>query len=155
MKIKGVSPLIASILLIAFTVAVGGIISIWITGFTTTQTEIVKEKSSSSLICSYGGISFVKTDLKYDCNTGRLAGSVENTQSITLGNISIQIIFRNSSSAKYNLWEAIANTTELKPRERGSFNFSTASSYDKLIVITNCSSVYDEAESGDVTTNNC
>ncbi|MEM5879443.1 MAG: archaellin/type IV pilin N-terminal domain-containing protein [Candidatus Aenigmatarchaeota archaeon] len=38
MNSKAVSPMIATILLIAFTVAVGGIISIWLTGFTRTQT---------------------------------------------------------------------------------------------------------------------
>lgn len=38
MNSKAVSPMIATILLVAFTVAVGGIISIWLTGFTRTQT---------------------------------------------------------------------------------------------------------------------
>ncbi|MEM5854631.1 MAG: archaellin/type IV pilin N-terminal domain-containing protein, partial [Candidatus Aenigmatarchaeota archaeon] len=38
MKSKAISPMIATILLVAFTVAVGGIISVWLTGFTRTQT---------------------------------------------------------------------------------------------------------------------
>ena len=35
---KGISPMIATVLLLAFTIAVGGIISVWLTGMTRTQT---------------------------------------------------------------------------------------------------------------------
>jgi len=35
---KGISPMVATVLLLAFTVAVGGIISVWLTGMTRTQT---------------------------------------------------------------------------------------------------------------------
>ena len=35
---KGISPMVATVLLLAFTVAVGGIISVWMTGLTRTQT---------------------------------------------------------------------------------------------------------------------
>ena len=38
MKMKGISPMIATVLLLAFTIAVGGIISVWLTGMTRTQT---------------------------------------------------------------------------------------------------------------------
>jgi len=38
MKMKGISPMVATVLLLAFTVAVGGIISVWMTGLTRTQT---------------------------------------------------------------------------------------------------------------------
>ena len=48
---KGISPLIATILLIAFTVAVGGIVSLWITGFTQTQTSQVSAGSTDQVQC--------------------------------------------------------------------------------------------------------
>jgi len=38
MKMKGISPMVATVLLLAFTIAVGGIISVWLTGMTRTQT---------------------------------------------------------------------------------------------------------------------
>jgi flagellin-like protein len=46
---KGISPMIAVILLIAFTVAIGAIVSVWITGFTrglTTTTGTTAEKQA-------------------------------------------------------------------------------------------------------------
>ncbi len=49
---KGVSPLIAAILLIAFTVAVGGIISTWITTLTTTTTGITQAAGEKQVKCA-------------------------------------------------------------------------------------------------------
>ncbi len=52
---KGVSTFIATILLIAFTVAVGGIISLFLTGFTKTQTGTAESIGTNITKC--GGIS--------------------------------------------------------------------------------------------------
>ncbi|MEM5802218.1 MAG: archaellin/type IV pilin N-terminal domain-containing protein [Candidatus Aenigmatarchaeota archaeon] len=49
---KGVSTFIAAILLIAFTVAVGGIISFWLTGFTTTSTGSVEASTTNQTKCA-------------------------------------------------------------------------------------------------------
>lgn len=52
---KGISTFIATILLIAFTVAVGGIISLFLTGFTKTQTGTAESIGTNVTKC--GGIS--------------------------------------------------------------------------------------------------
>lgn len=139
---KGVSPLIATILLIAFTLSVAGIVSIWLTGFARTSTETVGKESSTQLICSYGGIAL--SSLKFSNN--RLSGSIENTRTIILGNITIQVLYTNASSQTEKLY------VSLTPREKYSFNISISNNYDKIRVITNCSSVYDEVGSSEVTT---
>lgn len=139
---KGISPLIATVLLIAFTIAVAGIISIWLTSFTKTSSQLVEEEATTQLVCSYGGISL--SDLRYSNN--RLSGNVENTRTIVLGDITIQILYTNATSQKEPL-----NIT-LEPREKISFNLSASSNYDKIRVMTNCSSVYDEVGSSDVAT---
>lgn len=56
---KGISTFIAAILLIAFTVAVGGIISFWLTGYTTTSTGAVEASTSNQTKCA--GV-FIKID---------------------------------------------------------------------------------------------
>ena len=53
---KGLSPLIATVLLIAFTVGVGGIISVWITGFTQTSSKIVSNEGEKQITCRNGAI---------------------------------------------------------------------------------------------------
>lgn len=140
---RGISPIIAVVLLIAFTVAVAGILSIWLMGFARTSTETIEEESLTQLICSYGGISL--SDLKFCSTTNRITGKVENTRTINLGNITVQILYTNGTSQKNDLG------ISLLPREKYSFNISASSNYDKIRVMTNCSSVYDEAGSADIT----
>lgn len=146
---KGISPLIATVLLIAFTVAVAAIISVWLTTFTSTSTQTVSSRAETELYCMYGGISL--SDLKY-CN-GYLSGTVENTRLVDLGNITLQIFYTNASSKTIRLNKSAGGFMALEPREKDTFNVSGIdSNYDKIHLYTNCSTVYDDASSGDVTT---
>ncbi len=146
---KGISPLIASVLLIAFTVAAFGVIQTWGTGFISSTTQDVSDKTDTELTCVYGGISV--SNLRY-CND-YMGGRVENTNMIDLGDIVLQIIYTNSSSQKFDL-NVTGTTTPivLEPGEIESFNISIGgSNYDRIHVYTNCSDVTDDAESSDVT----
>ena len=143
---KGITPLIASVLLIAFTIAVAALYSGWITSFTKKTTEEVKEHSEKRVTCTYGGIAI--DDLKYNKTTGNLSGTIENTDIITLGDIDFEIFYTNATRQELDL-----NMT-LGPGERNAFNSyvisMNSSSYDKIRVITNCSNVNDEVSSSDV-----
>lgn len=148
MRNKAISPLIATVLLIAFTIAVGGIISVFLTGFSKTQTKEVTIRSETELTCIYGGISI--SSLKY-CNS-RLSGIVENTRTISLGNLTLQIIYQNQSSEKINLNDSTGRMISLQPAELYSFNLSIPSNYDKIRIMTNCTTVSDTASRSDVST---
>ncbi len=139
---KGISPLIATVLLIAFTVAVAGILSTWLTSFTKGSADTVKKESDTQLSCSFGGVSF--STVKYCAE--RISGIVENTGSVGVGNLSIQILYSNGTTVRFNL-----NTT-LEPRESQQFNLSANSNYNIVRAITNCSSVFDEAKAGEIST---
>lgn len=152
---KGISALIATVLLIAFTVGTAGIISVWLTSFTKEQTGTIGNQASNSVICSYGGINL--RSLTFNGTTGLLNGSVENTGTVALGNVSLQILYTNSSDQKNPLCkvgsQAVNCTTAnltLSPREMSSFSVAIGSNYDKIRTYTNCSSVYDEAASTEV-----
>lgn len=59
--LKGVSPLIASVLLIAFTMAIAAVLTAWISSFTTAQREktaVFEEK----IACNYG---FIENDIDF------------------------------------------------------------------------------------------
>lgn len=63
---KGIDPIIATVLLIAFTMAVAAILVSWITGFTKTQTTYVGEKGEKQVKCTYGDIDAGKSDVWYN-----------------------------------------------------------------------------------------
>lgn len=146
---KGIDPLVATVLLIAFTVAVGGIISIWLTGFTQTQTAAVGSQASTSITCSNGGISL--SSLGY-CS-GYLSGQISNTGTITLGNISITVIYSNSTTTQKFCLNLTGSTVgalvspctgnfTLAPSELNTFNFTIGgSNYGTIRVTSNCSGV--------------
>ena len=49
---KGLSPVVATIILIAFAVAVGGLVAIWLTGFATKTTEFTSEQGDKLTACA-------------------------------------------------------------------------------------------------------
>lgn len=49
---KGLSPVVATIMLIAFAVAVGGLVSIWLTGFATSTTEFTSKRGDELTLCA-------------------------------------------------------------------------------------------------------
>ncbi|MCX6820664.1 MAG: hypothetical protein NT016_01825 [Candidatus Aenigmarchaeota archaeon] len=51
MRSKAISSMIATVLLIAFTVAVGGILSMWLTGLASTQTETTGSAANAQVLC--------------------------------------------------------------------------------------------------------
>ncbi len=54
---KGISPMIAIVLLIAFTVAVGGILSLWLTTLTSTQTTTTGSAAEKQILCARSVLS--------------------------------------------------------------------------------------------------
>jgi flagellin-like protein len=146
---KAVSDMIATVLLIAFTVAVAGIVSVWITGFTSDSTGQVSDETTRQLYCAYAGVSV--SSLSY-CG-GYFSGVVTNTNMKDIGNITLQIIFDNSSSQTIKLNASTSAVfMSLTPRAIDSFNVSIGgSNYNVLHFYTNCTNVYDDAGRSDVT----
>ena len=60
---KGISPLIASVLLVAFTMAVAAILVVWITGFTQEQTGTVGERGTKQAKCAYSVLNIDRDDV--------------------------------------------------------------------------------------------
>lgn len=157
-RMKGISPLIATVLLISLTVAVAGIVWAWSGPFFKDQTKRVSEQSDRTLFCSYGNIN-VK-DLKFQSTQSRLSGNIENTGQIAVGNITISVVYQNSTSQTVKLCNdptgsvsCSGGNLSLDIAERVGFNVSIwGSNYESIRVSTNCSQVSDTADRGDIST---
>ncbi len=133
---KGISPFIASVLLIAVAITVAGIFSGWFTNFIKTITSMVSEREGTRVQCSYGGIAL--SDLEYNTTSKHLSGYIENTDIIILGNIDLEIFYDNATKEEKDL------NRVLSPGEKDVFDVTISSNYEKIRVLTNCSNVYDE-----------
>lgn len=155
--LKGISPLVATVLLIAFVVAVAGLVATWVNGFTKSQTQLVSDQSTLSISCSYGGIN-VK-NLVFQGATTQLAGVIENNGQVPLGNFTLSVVYQNATSQTIQICSApsgsvscpVSNLT-LTTSQQAAFNLTIwGSNYNTVKVATNCSSVSDTADRGDIT----
>jgi len=152
-KKKGVSPLIATVLLIAFTIAVAGIISVWLTQFTKQQTNLVTTQGNTQVQCGTAGISL--RNVQYCSNY--ISGQIINSGSIGIGNVTITLLYYNASRESWYLQDLVTSLTKsstccgnlsMSPGSIYSFNFSIGgTNYDIVRVTTNCTTtrVSDEA----------
>lgn len=153
---KGISPLVATVLLIAFVVAIAGIISIWLNAFAREQTQLVGSRSETSITCSYGSINL--KDAKFTAASTRLSGTIENIGQIALGNITLSIIYQNASAQTINLCSStsgavscVAENLSLDVSEQSAFNVTIwGDNYESVKIITNCSAVSDTLQRGDI-----
>jgi len=101
---KGITPLIAAILLIAFTVAMGGIISVWLIGFTSTQTTTVETGTEKQIQCAYSSLKIEEARYQTGTPSNVTVYVVYISGREDLGNITLQAIgggFTNSSQTYF------------------------------------------------------
>jgi len=146
---KGISTLVASVLLVAFTVAAFGIIVTWGTDFISSTTSDVSQQTDEDIDCIYAGISV--SNLRY-CNH-YLSGAVENTEMVSLRNITLTVVFTNGTNERLKLNDTSGNFMQLDPGNLDSFNETIGgSNYDIIRISTStCPDVSDSADSSDVT----
>ncbi len=90
---KGISPLIAVIMLIAFTMIVAGILAGWATTFVTTQREELQ-------FCSKAQLLIQRAYYEPETSTnGTLTLHVLNTGSVALKGFSVRTIYKKNASA--------------------------------------------------------
>jgi len=131
------------ILIIAISMAVAGIFSGWFTNFVKTTSKSIEEQSSVKITCSNGGI--VLENVRYNTTSGNITGYIRNTDIIALGNIDIEIFLLNATRI------SLDNNMTLAPGEQNVFIYNlNTQEYDFIRVKTNCSNVYSQIRSSEV-----
>jgi len=95
MGMKGISPLIATVLLIAFTIAIAGIVSVFFTSFTKQTTGSVNSQGQNLVTCA--GSAPTVDQVKYSlAGTGLTNVTYSNPGSYNLTNITIYTTLSNA-----------------------------------------------------------
>lgn len=143
---KGISPIVAVVLLIAFTIVVGGILLLWSRGFVEQPLVETGEKAREEVECAYGFLDLYA--LKY-CN-GILEGSIFNRGTIKLKNITMHVVYPSPlAPSKFPLCLAgnkiitceVANLS-IDVNEVYKFNISTDPGFEEVRVTSHCPGVY-------------
>ncbi|UCG95410.1 MAG: hypothetical protein JSV92_05250 [archaeon] len=118
---KGISPLIATILLIAFVIAVGGVLSGWLISFSRESTEEARVRGETDIKCSYAGL-YISDATCNSTDPGKLTLITENTGSEDLTDFSITVIYDNNTA--FTL-QVTPGSTTLSPGDVQAFYNNT------------------------------
>jgi len=104
-KKKGISPLISSVLLVVFVVAIGGLTMNWLTSYTKSTTEKVDNASTTNIACSRVNLDITEVFM------------VQNT---TSGNTTIRAVVSNMGDAATLVQSTAYNTVGQSCRLTGT-----------------------------------
>lgn len=91
---KGISPLIATVLLIAFTLSIAGLLGGWLSSLTKTQTETLEKTSREVVNCTGAIIDIV--DVSCSSTNKQFKVTVSNIGSVDMYDFSIFAIINNT-----------------------------------------------------------
>jgi flagellin-like protein len=100
MKLKGISPMIAVILLIAFTVAIGGILSVWLTGLQQQQTTVTGEYAEKVAKCA--GVSLNIKNITPILNNQITFQVSHESGTYELTNVQVVVVYTDGGSTTQN-----------------------------------------------------
>ena len=103
---KGISPILATILMVAFTVAIAGFVSTWMNQTVKTQTENAVNNSDPG--CTYASLEAV--DIYFNSSgTEKLKFNLRNTGTRTLTVDKIRVVGENSNNTLFaNVYDLYA-----------------------------------------------
>ncbi|MEM7825106.1 MAG: hypothetical protein QXO27_03995 [Candidatus Aenigmatarchaeota archaeon] len=160
---KAVSAFISLTIIIVIVVATGGIISIWLTSLTQTQTRLVENKTEEEIECRYGGIKIDEATILCDF-TGihdTLNFTVRNTGQIGLYRFTGEI-YLGGVVYTYSVYNPLTNlmfnsTYPIKQGESKTVAFnitddlSSSTNPTWIKILTQCPTVSDRVENVDCT----
>ena len=156
MGMKGISPVIASVLLIGITVAVGVMLSSWITHWIGTKTQDISSACATST-------NYKIDSANFGSSASNMTLTLTNLGTVELYGFSVQvmnateIIVYNSSDSKFKISPNVTQSSPLKQQRSAIIVISMSGNYESnlgrtadLIKILNSACPAYSAETRDV-----
>ena len=148
---KGISPLIASVLLIAFTLSIGAFMSAWLQDVTKKQTQAAVDNSKPE--CQFSALNI--QNVTYTNSTNRLKIDIENTGTKSVAINTIRLIYSDdlSTQAVFNRTTINAGDAYALIMYNTTTNNSIRSDIRILRLVTDCSNNNLEYAGSSITVN--
>lgn len=151
---KGLSPLIATVLLIAIVMTTYGVLSGWAKDFARSMSTTIGERSKTKIRCSDSSL-YIENG-SYNATNDKLSVRMYNNGYETLKNFELRLVLSNETVKEYSILPA--NVT-LTPGEVEIFYNSSISTcnINEIIVFSSTCPIYskDSIKSGDINFYNC
>jgi flagellin-like protein len=129
MGLKGISPIIASVLLIGITVAIGVMLSSWITHFISTRTQDISSTCATST-------NYKIDSAIFQTSTNNMTLIITNLGTVDLYGFSVQVmnatevLVYNISDAKFKISPNITQSAPLKQQRSAIAVISMSGDYE-------------------------
>jgi flagellin-like protein len=133
-KLKGISPLVAAVLLIAITMTIAGGVAYWVTQFVQKSGDTFQSNATSFTDCGLANVAV--RSCVYDVNNTRMTIIVDNIGRIDLSGLAAQVIYSNGSISSYTLNGSIPTN-----RLQSYILSSVSSDYTSVAIKTSCPAV--------------
>lgn len=133
---KGISPLIAAVLLIAVTMTIAGVLAYWASTFVRGQTEVFSNQTVATE-CQFG--RFVIEACSYNSAGQSVTFIIDNIGTIDLNNVSVFAVYPDNTVNSTQLAQGIASG-QLKSFTAGGI----ANGFSAIRVRTHCPNVFEE-----------
>jgi len=145
MSNKGISPLIAAVLLIAFTMTIAGLMAAWAQSFVSGQTEELTEQARESQQCT--GANFNIDSIK--ANSTHVSMVLYNGGGMELDDFNVFLTYENSTAGPELQVEKNVYGSKLPIGEMASFSVALNQSIEPplskvKIAVVGCPNVYKE-----------
>jgi flagellin-like protein len=141
---KGISPLIAAVLLIVMAVAIAGVIMAWTSAYTKDTQGRLENKSADLIDCRGGLISIDSIYLKNGTSTASARVVVKNV-GVHVENLQITSgIFFNTSGSSFSATNVPItgfDRGDIEIVEFGNMSVGTCDDFSQVVIGTNCPDV--------------
>jgi len=127
---KGISPLVAAVLLIAATMSIAGILAYWASSFMRVQTEAFQNQSVTGE-CNYADFRIYSCN--YNTTSDKISMILENLRDVTLKDLNLYLFYTNGTVSS-----PISLNDTLSAKQFKSFFISDVSEFSSLTIKTNC-----------------
>lgn len=146
MRKKGVSPLVASVLLISFAVTIGILVMGWLSGLTKTTTNTVSTSTGTAVGCSSASISIDDVYIVGNGTNSNVTVIIKNT-GYKDGMHIISAVLLTNTGANFSTSIPPMPLTEFDKGDLVNIRFEntsvSCSTFSKIIVTTNCGGISD------------
>ena len=130
---KGISPLVAAVLLIAVTMTLAGILAYWASSFVRVRTEEWERRMPAGE-CSFANFRIYRC--KYNSSTEKISLILDNVEGVELDSLVLFMLYDNATIANKTM------TGTLPARTIKAFEVTGISeNFEKITIKTNCPDV--------------
>jgi flagellin-like protein len=133
--VKGISPLVAAVLLIAVTMTIAGVLAFWASGFVREQTALFSNETVATE-CNFA--KFRVHSCNYNSSSQKLIFLLENNGVVDLKNVIVQLIYAD------NVTTSSTNTTLPANRLTQLSLDGIQAGFSKFQIRTHCANAFVE-----------